>query len=83
MIHGTIEASYDHGSDMIVTRCPLCQSNVETYQGEFNAKFGGNFEMPVVYYRQLKSVAYGRTAEGSAIDGQFIKAKKLEEIAAK
>ncbi len=35
----------------------------------------------MVYYRQLISVAYGRSAENSALNGQTIKAKKLEEIA--
>ena len=39
--------------------------------------------MPVVYYRQLTSVAYGRIAEDSALSGQLIEAQKLEEIAAK
>jgi len=39
--------------------------------------------MPVVYYGQLKSVAYGRNARDSASDSQIIKAMKLEEIAAK
>lgn len=37
----------------------------------------------MVYYCQLISVAYRRSAENSALDGQNIKAKKLEEIAAK
>ncbi len=83
MIHGIIESAYDHGADMIVTPCPLCQTNVEIYQDEINAKFGSNFDMPVVYYSQLISVAYGRSAKDSALDGQLIKAKKLEEIAAK
>jgi heterodisulfide reductase subunit B len=83
MIHGIIESAYDHGADMIVTPCSLCQTNVEIYQDEINAKFDSNFDMPVVYYGQLISVAYGRSAEDSALDGQLIKAKKLEEIAAK
>jgi heterodisulfide reductase subunit B len=39
--------------------------------------------MSVVYYCQLKSVAYGRSAEEAALDGQLIEAQKLEEIAAK
>jgi heterodisulfide reductase subunit B len=68
---------------MIVTPCPLCQANVEIYQDEINTKFGSKFGMPVVYYSLLKSVAYGRSAKDSALDGQIIKAKKLEEIAAK
>jgi heterodisulfide reductase subunit B len=83
MIHGIIEAAYDNSADMIVTPCPLCQANVEIYQDEINAKFSSNFQMPVVYYSQLISVAYGRSASDAALDGQIIKAKQLEEIAAK
>ncbi|SEH05245.1 Uncharacterised protein [Candidatus Venteria ishoeyi] len=39
--------------------------------------------MPVVYYSTLISVAYGHNAKDSALDGQVIRAKQLEEIAAK
>ena len=53
---------------MVVISCPLCQTNVEIYQHEIsqrllNAKFGSNFNMPVVYYGQLISVADGLSAE--------------------
>jgi heterodisulfide reductase subunit B len=68
---------------MIVTPRPLCQANVEIYRDEIKAKFGSKFDRPVVYYGQLISVAYGRNARQSALDGRIIKAKKLEEIAAK
>jgi len=39
--------------------------------------------MPVVYYRQLVSVAYGLSVDDTALEGRIIRAKKLEEIAAK
>jgi len=71
------------GADIIVAPCPLCKLNVEIYQDEINKKFGSNFDMPMVYYCQLISVAYGPSAEDSALDGRLIEAKKLEEIAAK
>ena len=83
MIHGIIESAYDSGADVIATPCPLCQANVEIYQDEINAKFGTKFNMPVVYYSQLISVAYGRDLKDSSLDGQIIKAKKLEAIAGK
>jgi heterodisulfide reductase subunit B len=50
--------------------------------GRKNAKFGSNFEMPVVYYGQLISVAYGRSVLDAALDGRVIKTQKLEESAA-
>ncbi|MEN8176212.1 MAG: CoB--CoM heterodisulfide reductase iron-sulfur subunit B family protein [Pseudomonadota bacterium] len=81
MIKGIIESAYDHGADMIVTPCPVCQMNVEVYQDQINDTYGTKFKMPVVYYSTLMSVAFGRSAKDAALDGQVIPAKKLEEIA--
>ena len=81
MIKGVIEAAYDHGADMIVTPCPVCQMNVEVYQDQINATYGTKFKMPVVYYSTLMSVAFGRSAKDAALDAQVIPAKKLEELA--
>ena len=83
MIKGIIEAAYDNDADMIATPCPLCQANVEIYQDQINEKYNTKFNIPVVYYSQLISVAYGRSASDAALDGQLIKAKKLEDIAGK
>ena len=83
MVKGIIEAAYDHGADMIVTPCPLCQMNAEVYQPQINKKHGTNFNMPVVYYSQLMSVAYGKNAKEAGLDGQIIRAKKLEDITGK
>jgi len=83
MVKGIIEAAYDHGADMIATPCPVCQMNVEVYQDQINATYSTKFAMPVVYYSNLMAVAYGRNAKDAALDGQIIKAKKLDELAAK
>jgi heterodisulfide reductase subunit B len=81
LVKDIIEAAYDGGADMLVTPCPVCQMNTEVYQGQINKKYGTKFNMPSVYYSTLMSVAYGRSAKEAALDGQIIKAKKLEEIA--
>ncbi|MGD8594734.1 MAG: hypothetical protein PVF82_18050 [Gammaproteobacteria bacterium] len=57
--------------------------NTEIYQDQINAKYGTKFKMPVVYYSTLMSVAYGKNDKESGLDGQIIKATKLEEIAKK
>ena len=69
MIHGLIEFAYDNGADMIATLSALRQANVEIYQDEINQKFGSNFNMPVVYYCELISVADGRSSQDTALDG--------------
>lgn len=78
-----IESAYDHGADMIVTPCPVCQMNVEVYQGQINKRYGTKFNIPVTYYSQLMTVAYGGTAKEAGLNGQIIRAQRLEEIAAK
>jgi len=83
LIKDIVESAYDHGADMIATPCPLCQANVEIYQGQINKTYGTKFNMPVVYYSQLMTLAYGGSAKEAGIDGQVIRSKKLEEIAVK
>jgi heterodisulfide reductase subunit B len=83
LVKDIIEAAYDGGADMIVTPCPVCQMNTEVYQEQINKKYGTKFNIPSVYYSTLMSVAYGRSAKDAALDGHIIRAKKLEEIAAK
>jgi len=57
MIKGIIEAAYDHGADMVVKPCPVCQMNTEVYQDQINAKYGSKFKMPIVHYSLLLSIA--------------------------
>ncbi|HEB86664.1 MAG TPA: heterodisulfide reductase, partial [Gammaproteobacteria bacterium] len=83
LIKDIIESAYDGGAEMIVTPCPVCQMNVEVYQDQINARYKTKFNMPVVYYSQLMSVAYGKNVQDSGLNGQVIRAKKLEDIAGK
>lgn len=82
-IKDIIESAYDHGAEMIVTPCPMCQMNVEVYQGQINKTYGTKFKMPVTYYSQLMAVAYGGSAKEAGLNGNIIRATKLEEIASK
>ncbi len=82
-IKDIIESAYDHGAEMLVTPCPLCQANTEVYQSEINKKYGTKFNMPVLYYSQLMAIAYGASAKDAGLDGQLIKAEKLEKICGK
>lgn len=83
LVKDIIEAACDAGADMLVTPCPVCQMNTEVYQEFINKKYGTKFNLPSVYYSTLMSVAFGKTAKEAALDGQIIRAKKLEEMVAK
>jgi heterodisulfide reductase subunit B len=82
-IRDIVESAYDHGAEMIVTPCPLCQANVEVYQSEINKKHGTKLNMPVLYYSQLLTIAYGGSIKEAGLDGQLIRAEKLEKICGK
>jgi len=82
-IKDIVESAYDHGADMIVTPCPLCQANVEVYQADINKRYGTRLAMPVTYYSQLMTVAYGGSARDAGLDGHIIEPTKLQAIAAK
>jgi hypothetical protein len=49
---------------MIVTPYPVCQMNVEVYQGQINKKYGTKFNIPMTYYSPLMTVACGASAKG-------------------
>ena len=80
-IRDIVESAYDHGADMIITPCQLCQANVEIYQSEINKKQGTKLSMPVLYYTQLMTIAYGGSAKEAGLDGQLIPADKLKQFA--
>ena len=82
-IKDIVEAAYDSGAELIVTPCQLCQANVEIYQSEINKKKGTHLNMPVVYYSQLLSVAYGGGAKQAGLDGNLIQPIKLRDIASR
>ena len=79
-IKDIVESAYDHGAEMIVTPCQLCQANVEVYQSEINKKKGTKLAMPVVYYSQLMTVAFGGNRKDAGLDGQVIPATGLEKV---
>ncbi|MCP4700674.1 MAG: heterodisulfide reductase [Gammaproteobacteria bacterium] len=83
LVKEILSSAHDSNADLIVTPCPVCQMNVEIYQAQVNETHNTKFDMPVVYHTTLMSVAYGKSAKESGLGGQVVKAKKLEEIAAK
>ncbi|MGE5568626.1 MAG: CoB--CoM heterodisulfide reductase iron-sulfur subunit B family protein [Rhodospirillales bacterium] len=47
------------GAEAIVTICPLCQFNLDAYQGEITGDQGEKFDVPVLYFTQVLGWALG------------------------
>jgi heterodisulfide reductase subunit B len=46
-------------ADCIVTGCSMCQSNLDTRQGEIKKEGGGNYTLPILYFTELMGLALG------------------------
>lgn len=47
------------GADVILTACPLCQFNLECFQGKISRKFHEDVRIPVMYFSQFMGLAFG------------------------
>ena len=47
------------GANVMLTACPLCQFNLECFQGKISRKFHEDVKMPVMYFTQLMGLAFG------------------------
>lgn len=59
LIRRLIHAADQYHADMMVTLCPMCQMNLDAYQGEMNRHFHTNYKMPILFFTQLIGLAFG------------------------
>ena len=53
LVKAILEAAQEKGAECIAVVCPLCQSNLDTRQGDINKKYGTSYEIPILYLSQL------------------------------
>jgi heterodisulfide reductase subunit B len=59
LIHKILESAASNGATCLVTVCPLCQTNLDVYQGRVNKKFKTRYNLPVLFFSQLMGIAFG------------------------
>jgi heterodisulfide reductase subunit B len=60
LIRRLIHAADLYQADLMVTLCPMCQMNLDAYQGETNRHFGTKYHMPILFFTQLIGLALGK-----------------------
>jgi heterodisulfide reductase subunit B len=53
LVRSILEAAQEKGAECIAVVCPLCQSNLDTRQGDIFKKYGTLYKMPTLYLTQL------------------------------
>jgi heterodisulfide reductase subunit B2 len=69
--HKILQNAIDVGADLIATACPLCHANLDLRQRQINDEYGGEFDIPIVYFTQLMGVAYGIDAKTLGLPKHF------------
>ena len=76
LIRRLVDSADRLGADMLVTICPMCQMNVDAYQGEMNRYFHTHHHMPILFFTQLMALAFGAPPEKVGIGSELVSAAK-------
>jgi len=71
-----VASAREHGAQVLVTACPLCQFNLDYPQRETEAGRTGN-EIPVLYFTQLMAIALGLPEEDWGLEEHYVDARPL------
>jgi heterodisulfide reductase subunit B len=88
LIRRLLDSAVEYKADMILCMCPMCQLNMDAYQGRVANHFNKNFQIPIIFFTQLLGVALGIDFEKLGIGkeivaaGPVIKAKLAAQAAA-
>ena len=70
----------DSGADVVVTGCPLCHLNLDSYQPEAEALRKRNANIPVLHLPQLVGLALGYTPRELGMDSHIVNTHTLEKL---
>lgn len=77
LIHQLLDSAATNGAQCIATVCPLCQTNLDAYQGIVNSRFKTRYNLPVLFFTQLIGLALGITPKELGLDKNIIPAERV------
>ncbi len=75
MLRRLLDSASRLGADLMATICPMCQMNIDLYQGEVNRRFKTKFNMPILFFTQLMGLAFGLPAGDLGIGSEVVGAR--------
>jgi heterodisulfide reductase subunit B len=77
LIRKLLESAVSNGAECMITPCPLCQVNLDTFQSQVNKKFKTRFNLPILFFTQLMGVAFGLSDEELGLKTGIVPAEKV------
>jgi heterodisulfide reductase subunit B len=68
-------------ANILATACPLCQYNLEGYQGKMRRTYGEDVTLPIVYFTQLIGLAFGLAPKAVGLQRNLVTADPLPAMA--
>ena len=72
-----LDNAAENGAECIVTPCPLCQMNLDAYQGSVNSKFKTAYNLPILFVTQLIGLALGIDAKSLGLNTNIVSPSRL------
>ncbi|HUH98449.1 MAG TPA: CoB--CoM heterodisulfide reductase iron-sulfur subunit B family protein [Anaerolineales bacterium] len=76
LIRRLISSADQYQADLMATLCPMCQMNIDAYQGEMNRHFGTSYHIPIIFFTQLMGLAFGLDAKQLGFGMELVSAKQ-------
>jgi heterodisulfide reductase subunit B len=74
LIRRLLDSAERYEADVIACLCPMCQLNLDAYQGRVNNFFNTEFNLPVLFFTQLVGLAMGLDAEALGFGKEIVPA---------
>ncbi len=79
LIRRLVSSADQYKADVMVTLCPMCQMNIDAYQGEMNRHFHTDYRMPIIFFTQLMGLAFGFDAKQLGFGRELVGTREMLE----
>jgi heterodisulfide reductase subunit B len=79
LIRRLLSSAVEYDADLIACMCPMCQLNLDAYQGRVNGFFKTHYRMPIVYFTQVLGVAFGIGLDELGFGKEIVAARPVIE----
>jgi len=77
LIRRLLASAVDRGADLILTMCPMCQLNLDAYQGPTANYFHTSFNLPIVFFTQMMGIAFGLPSKELGFGKEIVRAEPV------
>jgi heterodisulfide reductase subunit B2 len=77
LIRRLLHSAAEYKTDVIACLCPMCQLNMDAYQGRVNNYFNTDFNLPILYFTQLLGLAFGISTQALGFGKEIVAAEPV------